>query len=208
MNNPDFEEITESVDWVFDVGNGYLAPAQVKSEIASLLGFLKNNKPKVIMEIGTARGGTLFLFSKVAPKDSLIISLDLPGGPFGGGYPRWKMPLYKSFSEDKQRIILVRENSHQTKTLQRIKEILGNKELDFLFIDGDHTYDGVKRDFALYKQLVKRGGTIAFHDIVPHPPEARCGVNIFWDEIKDRYESQEFVEDWNQGWSGIGLIKV
>lgn len=55
-----------------------------------------------MMEIGTARGGTLFLFSTIIPKDCFIISLDSPGGSVGGGYPWWKIPLYKSFAKDKQ----------------------------------------------------------------------------------------------------------
>jgi len=45
------------------------------------------------------------------------------------------------------------------------------KRGDFLFIDGDHTYEGVEGDFEMYSPLVRRGGIIAFHDIVPGPPE-------------------------------------
>ncbi len=56
------------------------------------------------MEIGTAKGGTLFLFSKLASKNSLIISVDLPNGKFGGGYPMWKIPLYKSFSQKTKKL--------------------------------------------------------------------------------------------------------
>jgi len=48
---------------------------------------------------------------------------------------------------------------------------LNGEPLDFLFIDGDHTYEGVKRDFEMYSPLVRNGGIIAFHDIVKHPPE-------------------------------------
>lgn len=195
------------VDFVFNSCHSYLAPAQVKSEITSLLYFVKGVKPKTMMEIGTARGGTLFLFSKVVPKDSFIISLDLPGGRFGGGYPRFKIPLYKSFAKNKQIINLIRQDSHNIKTLQKIKDILGDRKIDFLFIDGDHTYEGVKRDFELYSQLVRKGGIIAFHDIAPHPPETKCEVSKFWNEIKKKYEYREFVEDWEQNWAGIGLIK-
>ena len=36
--------------------------------------------------------------------------------------------------------------------------------IDFLFIDGDHTYQAVMTDWLLYSPLVKRGGIIAFHD--------------------------------------------
>ena len=35
---------------------------------------------------------------------------------------------------------------------------------DFIFIDGDHTYDAVKSDYLKYKNYLKRGGLLFFHD--------------------------------------------
>ncbi len=200
-----FKNFSELVDFSF---NTHLAPMQVKSEIISLLKIIKNIKPKTIMEIGTAKGGTLFLFSQVLPKDAFIISLDLPGGDFGGGYRWWNIILYKYFVKNKQIIKLIREDSHNIRTLQKIKKILGNKKIDFLFIDGDHTYCGVKKDFELYNCFVRNGGIIAFHDIVPSASKDNCQVSKFWNEIKKKYEYEELVEDWKQKWAGIGLIKI
>jgi predicted O-methyltransferase YrrM len=78
--------------------------------------------------------------------------------------------------------------------------------VDFLFIDGDHTYEGVRRDFEMYSPLVREGGIIAFHDIVPGPPENVGGVPEFWNKIKTRYRHLEIVRDWGQGGFGIGVI--
>ena len=36
--------------------------------------------------------------------------------------------------------------------------------LDFLFIDGDHSYEGVKADWEAYKKFLRRGSTVVFHD--------------------------------------------
>jgi predicted O-methyltransferase YrrM len=36
--------------------------------------------------------------------------------------------------------------------------------IDFIFIDGDHSYDACKADIAAWAPFVKRGGVIAFHD--------------------------------------------
>jgi len=41
-----------------------------------------------------------------------------------------------------------------------------NESLDFIFIDGDHEYEGVKNDLIHWCPKVKRGGIIAGHDYV------------------------------------------
>lgn len=178
-----------------------IRPSQVYWEISILLGLLWILRPKRLLENGTARGGTLFLLSQIADPNAVVISIDLPGGPFGGGYPEWKIPLYKSFKRyPSQKVFLVRANSHDPRTLDIVRRILGGSKLDFLFIDGDHSYEGVKRDFEMYSPLVQRGGIIAFHDIVPGPPELVGGVPKFWSELKQEYGVDrviEIVRDWN-----------
>ena len=37
-------------------------------------------------------------------------------------------------------------------------------ELDFIFIDGDHSLEGIKKDWELFSIKVKKGGIIALHD--------------------------------------------
>jgi hypothetical protein len=37
-------------------------------------------------------------------------------------------------------------------------------KIDFLFIDGDHTYEGVKLDFDLYSNLLSDKGVVVIHD--------------------------------------------
>ena len=118
------------------------------------------------------------------------------------------MPLYRSFAKDKQKIKLLRADSHNPNTLELVKTAIDHKMIDFLFIDGDHTYKGIKRDFNMYSSLIKEGGIIALHDIVEHPPETECKVNIFWNKIKSDYKYLEIIEDINQNWAGIGVIYV
>ena len=195
------------IDFVFHYGEGLLSPLQIKSENLSLLHILKNHKPKYILEIGTAKGGTLFLTTRIASEDAVIISIDLPGGEYFGGYEEWKIPLFKSFSLPKQEIHLIRADSHEVATLNKVRFILKGNKIDYMFIDGDHTYNGVKSDFTMYSPLVKSQAIIAFHDIVDHPPELKVGVNKFWNEIKEKYEYKEIVEDWYQKFGGIGILK-
>jgi predicted O-methyltransferase YrrM len=200
--------LDDSLDFVFHDCARLIAPGQLHAEISELLKIVDRIKPKVILEIGTANGGTLFLFSRVACGDAIIISIDLPGGEFGGGYPAWRTRLYESFALPDQEMYLLRADSHKIDTLEQVRDILGGREIDFLFIDGDHTYKGVKTDFEMYAPLVRGGGIVAFHDITPGRLERVGGVPQFWNEIKGYYwdKERELVHNRNQKGFGIGLL--
>jgi len=159
------------------------------------------------LEIGTANGGTLFLFSKTCPKNSTIISIDLPEGKFGGEYfPEWKNSFYESFASDQQKIHLIRSNSHDESTKNILKDILKKKKIDFLFIDGDHSYSGVKQDFEMYNSLLSENGIIVFHDICIGPLEYVGEVPKFWKEIKSEHDVSEIIDSDNTMGYGLGFL--
>jgi predicted O-methyltransferase YrrM len=200
------KEMNDYLGMCFGIYGLIVRSIQIKEEITGLLKILAEHKTRAILEVGTAGGGTLFLFTRVAGFDATLISIDLPGGRFGGGYPKSIVSLYTSFSMDGQSIHLIRQNSHLPSTVATVATILRGRELDFVFIDGDHTYDGVKKDFFLYHKFLKKGGLLAFHDIVPGNPEVVGGVPRFWSEVKQSYRHVELVRDWGQGGCGIGVI--
>jgi predicted O-methyltransferase YrrM len=185
-----------------------IAPKQIESELQILLNILRKRAILSMLEIGTARGGTLFLFTRVINSSARIISLDLPKGKFGGGYEAFKIPFFTNFARKNQQIFLVRANSHSSSSLSTIKSILKGQKIDFLFIDGDHAYEGVKKDFQMYSPLVRKGGIVVFHDIVAHDPTVGCGVDRFWSEIKQSQRHVEIVEKQNQKWAGIGILYI
>jgi len=199
------EELVDLAFHFHSFGTGIM-PAQVPEELIGFGRVVQQMNPRVTMEIGTAGGGSLFVLSTLSHPTASIISVDLVGGKFGGGYPRHRIPLYESFVSENQRIHLIRGDSHEFSTRSEVESILREREIDVLFIDGDHTYEGVRKDFEIYSPLVRNGGIVAFHDICPHPPHVGCEVNRFWNEIKKRYRHEEVVSDWNQGWAGIGII--
>ena len=164
-----------------------------------------------MLEIGTARGGTLLTFARMCAPDAHVLSVDLPGGAFGGGYPLWKVPIYKSFAAPGQRLDLIRGDSHSSGTFVDVQRRLGDRPLDFLFIDGDHTYEGVQRDFRLYNSLVRPGGLIAFHDIAPPRPDSALvddpgDVPEFWIQLANDHETEAFVDPAGAGCFGIGVL--
>jgi predicted O-methyltransferase YrrM len=208
------EEITEIV-FTFSYLGVQIKPLQLPSELAAFVAEARALAPRTVLEIGTALGGTFCALAWAAADDATLISIDLRHGDFGGGYPRWRAPLYRSFARASQRIVLLRGNSHDGETLDAVKTALGGNPIDVLFIDGDHTYEGVRADFTTYSQLVSPGGLIGLHDIVPEDARQFPGVRVqaggvpgYWNELRESHEHLELVEDWNQGAFGIGAVRV
>ncbi len=82
--------------------------------------------------------------------------------------------------------------------------------LDVLFVDGDHRYSGLKADLNNYSPLVKPGGLILVHDIVPMTPEKCAETCCAWEDSRLAY--QEFVMQFGKphfdlpGQFGMGMI--
>ncbi|MGH9467964.1 MAG: class I SAM-dependent methyltransferase, partial [Terriglobales bacterium] len=163
-------------------------------------------RPRRVLEIGTCKGGTLCVLCRLAAPDATIVSLDLPGGAYGGGYDAKRALVFRAFPRRGQRLHLVRGDSHLPQIRERVARALGGEPLDLVFIDGDHSYAGVKADYEMYSPMVRAGGVVAFHDIVEHPPEYGVGVGRFWREIRGP-GAVEIIADPGQGWAGIGVLR-
>ncbi len=189
------------------LGAGWFSPCQVDSEICALLDRVRRLQPKVVVEIGTANGGTLFMFTRVAAEDAILISIDLPGGAFGGGYPRWRAPLYRRFALPRQSLYLLRGDSHSQVMINALERVLNGRSIDLLFLDGDHSYAGVRSDHELFSPLVRHGGLVAFHDI--HPiADGVTEVPRYWRELRPAVGGVEVIEDADQQGFGIGVYVV
>lgn len=204
----DHLDLAYSFDW-----HGLeIEPRQVRSEIEAFLRLVAERRPRRVLEIGTAFGGTLYLLAQAAADDAVLVSVDLPRGAFGGGYPPWRRRLYRAFAARGQRVVLVEGDSHAPETAQRVRDALGPAPLDVLLVDGDHRYAGVEADLALYAPLVHERGLIALHDIVPRgafagDPRVDPGdVPQVWRDATRRRAGLELVESWAQGGYGIGVL--
>ncbi|HEX9339693.1 MAG TPA: class I SAM-dependent methyltransferase [Thermoplasmata archaeon] len=197
-----------------------LRPHQRPAEILQLLRLLAPERPRRVLEVGSAAGGTLFLFARASAPDALLIGMDL-APRHGGGLSNWRAAFFeKTFPLPPQIVRVVRGDSHDRATVARVRETLANEPLDFLFIDGDHSYNGVRLDFELYSPLVRTGGLIALHDIMPDSLH-RCGrrtiadtgdVPRFWSELVGRHRTDheiiEIVENPDQDGFGIGVLRA
>lgn len=181
---------------------------QKRMEVLGLIEQVAQRKPRRILEVGGFSGGTLCLFAQVAAPDAHLLSLDFSFTPE-------RVRGLPEFAVAQQRVACLRCDSHAVDTLESVQRWFGGEPVDFLFIDGDHSYDGVRQDFNMYAPMVKAGGLIAFHDIVPDQwtrsgqrSENDAGeVPRFWTELKERgYPTEELVESPEQDGMGIGLL--
>jgi predicted O-methyltransferase YrrM len=202
--------LPEAVEHVFTFNclGVVISPLQYREEILALLEIVEQRQPRAVVEIGTYAGGTLSLLTRSAARDAIVISVDLPEGEFGGGYATSRSRLYRSFATNDQRMELVRADSHSTDTRDLVIQLLRSRPIDVLFIDGDHTYQGVRRDVELYGPLLAEDGLVAFHDIVPGSHSLVGGVPALWAELRAECAVRELVRDWDQGEAGIGVIEA
>ncbi len=58
---------------------------------------------------------------------------------------------------------------------------------DIIFIDGNHTREGVRANYETYKGMVRPGGYLVIHDIMHDHWEGADGAAVLWKQIKDDY---------------------
>ena len=171
---------------------------QIPLEIENLQLAINNRKSKVIVEIGTANGGTISRWFEL-PNVETIISIDYPHGIHGGqGFEERTYVISDALEQanrSKKEFFAINGDSKNDYLINRLEEILEGRKVDFLFIDGDHTYNGVKNDFLLYEKFLHENSIVGFHDIIESEfhSEHNCHVSKFWNELKETYEGVEFI---------------
>lgn len=178
-------------------------PLQDRAEFLELADLIAAYELKNVLEIGSFRGGTLFVFARLSRSDATLISLDLPNSRFGVFSRKVQEPLFRKFTRGNQRLVLLREDSRVEETRSKVAIALKDP-LDFLFIDGDHSYEGVKSDFQMYSPFVRKGGMVALHDIVSLRSD--YGVARFWNEIKGSFKHREIINYRPFSSMGIGVL--
>jgi cephalosporin hydroxylase len=139
------------------------------TEFAELHTLVENLNPTVIVEIGVGEGASAYAWQQLllGKENVKLILIDevIPN----------RKPYDASF------ITEIEGKSQLSSTLDEVKQALGGLSVDFLFIDGGHSYEEVSRDFNKYSLFVKPQGYVALHDI------STGDVKTFWNEIKSFY---------------------
>lgn len=175
---------------------------QSLEEITEFCEFIKARikNQATFVEIGSLHGGSLYLISSILPAGSTVISIDLAGGEWGltESDKTLKNVCERIAKDFGHKVFRYNADSHSPATLEMLESQVDT--IDLLFIDGDHSYEGVKADYEMYgNRFCNDESLIAFHDI--HCEEV--GVKDFWSVLKKNMnDCHEIGGDY-----GIGIIK-
>jgi cephalosporin hydroxylase len=189
------ESLSEQPHIVKNNGGGILI-WQYPNQFSNYLYLLQQHNIHSYMEIGCRWGGTFILTTEYLKKFNKIdksIAIDIIDSPVNK----------YCISNDETQYLKLDSKSNE------FKIFVNSIFIDLIFIDGDHSYEGVKNDY----EIVKNNGKIfVFHDIVN---DCCPGVVKFWNEIKkkeDIYNFYEFTEQYEEVWNvrhkkflGIGV---
>ena len=151
--------------------------SQNKTELKLLLKFVSEIQPKVVVEIGLHRGYSLLDWYR-AFKPELLIGVEIDTSQLD----QEALAEIRAGAE----LIILDGDSTSEEVRNLIKEKLNGKEIDFLYIDGDHHYECVKSDFRFYSDLVRKGGIVGLDDIMLTDykyVDSGVEVNRFWIEL-------------------------
>ena len=154
-----------------------------------LYGLARSIKPKVCVEIGSARG-----------KSACAVGLALRRNGVGKLYaidPHSPTDWNDSDSTDSFAVISAHlARAGVTDFVEIVRQTSAeaakswDRPIDLIFIDGDHSYEGVKADWELFIPHISEFGVVVFHDTLwdlrPDPKWSRAdmGVPRFVDELR------------------------
>ncbi len=151
-------------------------PFKPRKQGAVLIRLLKDRPHAVGAEIGVNFGETFVQLLRGLPNLELIYAVD----PWCA-YPEYKRVLaeakwrtQEAFDEVFKRFLTrILPLAHRVSILRAFStaaaRVLRDGSLDFVFIDGNHSYEYVRDDIAAWAPKVKQGGLIAGHDYLAHP---------------------------------------
>lgn len=177
------------------------------AEHDAFIRLLKDQRVRSYLEIGLGWGGSLWRVGNALPPRSRIVGLDLAPNPDTRNELREMMARFELLHGHDAHLIV--GDSTDPATVAAAEELA---PFDCVFIDGNHSYDGVKADWTNYGGL---GRIIAFHDIswnetwrskVPGRVTQPMGVPTLWNELKAGYAHEEIRLYKRQNYYGIGVL--
>jgi hypothetical protein len=119
---------------------------------------------KRLAEIGVFHGVNTRSFREVMAPDAVLIAVDPFYRSFFGirGYGWARRIAHREVSKAKNgRVVWIEDTGKNTPSRSEVSHIL---PVDFIFIDGDHSWEGLQGDWESWSAQVSLNGIMALHD--------------------------------------------
>jgi hypothetical protein len=178
---------------------------QHEGELADFIALLRQNRVTRYLEIGAKFGGSLWRIGWALPRGSRIVAVDLPGGTAEWSLSEQSLTACVTALRDIGQDAHVVWGDSADEKIVEVVRALG--PFDAVFIDGNHTLSGIRRDWANYGPLARM---VAFHDIAwRNEPQDRgylIDAPAFWAEVKQHHPHVEIKRDLTGRDNGIGVL--
>lgn len=134
---------------------------QWPTDLLILQELVGEQKPRVIVETGTYRGGSAVFFASLLQMfgiDGRVVSVDVHLAPEVAASVA-RHPLGG-------RIHLVQGSAIAPETVRRVEELVGGEPNVLVFLDSDHTYAHVLAELRAYRRFVPVGGALCAFDTI------------------------------------------
>ncbi len=159
-----------------------------------------NTKPKVIVELGVARGISFFAFCQAIKDSKLktkIYGIDTwEGDKHTGQYDQKIFAQVKNINSTYYPKL---NTSFFKQTFDKAVPKFTDSGIDLLHIDGYHTYEAVAHDYQTWLPKMSANGIILFHDIIEKRSD--FGVYKLWKILQKKYPTYQFSHS-----HGLGVV--
>lgn len=196
-----------------------LFPLQRPREMIEMMRVAGEIEPKVLLDIGSDKGGGLWAWLKYLPTLESVIACEIRGLPYAEQFE-------KAFPKIK--FLWLPHSSFEADTLHEVHNFLLNNvgerpvSIDVAFLDGDKSW--FHRDFEAYKPMMRLGAVVIMHDVQDPAPQCAfemcrhhgASSRVFIDKNdsfsamnrEPQTEHDHWLRIWKGNSCGLGIINL